>query len=159
MGTLKAQGTELYVIDPTTKLILAVACVQSIDGIGEAWDSIETTCLEDLVRSYEPSLRTPGTMTFGISLDTSSTVHARLHEIYEDADLNVNLEFCVGMSDGTAQPTLDSNDDYVLDTSRSWLTFLGFLVDYPFSFSQASLVQPQIPVQISGGKTYTRKTT
>lgn len=155
MGTLRAQGTELYIIDPDNGNLLTVGCVTTLDGIDATWDQIETTCLEDLDKSFEPSLRSPGQMTFGINYDPANTVHNRLHAIYEAG--SVDIKYAVGASDGTAAPTVDSNDDWVLPTSRTWINFLGFFTSFPFNFSQGQLVQPQIGVQISGGKTLTVK--
>ena len=155
MATLRAQGTHLYVIDPADDSLMPVTCITTLEGIDSSWDQIETTCLESLDRSYEPGMRTPGQMTFGINFDPSNATHLRLHALYEAGA--VDLKFAVGMSDGTAPPTVDTAGDFVLPTSRTWLTFVGYFTSYPFAFAQGSLVQPTIGVQISGGKVLTPK--
>lgn len=155
MGTIRAQGTELYLIDPDTFALLTVGCVTTLDGIDATWEQIETTCLEDTDKSFEPSVRSPGQMTFGINFDPSNAVHNRLHALYEAG--TVDIKFAVGMSDGTDAPVVDSNNDWELPTTRTWINFLGFFTSFPFNFTQGQLVQPSIGVQISGGKTLTPK--
>ena len=51
--TIKSQGTDLYTIDPATGALLDVGCITSLDGIDTAIDQIETTCLNDITRTYE----------------------------------------------------------------------------------------------------------
>ncbi len=49
---------------------------------------------------------------------------------------------------GTA--VLDGIGDFVLATTRSWITFEGFMNSYPFSFSQNDVVKSTIGIQVSG---------
>lgn len=152
---IKTQGTQLWTIDPDTNELLVVGCVTSIDGIDTTLDQIETTCLEALARTYEAGLATPGTATFGINTDPSDPVHVRLHQLKTGG---ITLPWAIGWSDGpknaqgepTAFPTVDSSGDFVLPDTRSWITYLGFMNSYPFSFAQNSVVQSNIGIQVSG---------
>lgn len=144
---LKTQGTDLYAIDPATGDLIEVGCVTSIDGIDTTVEQVETTCLNDLARSYIAGLATPGAATFGINTDTSDESHVRLHQL---KIAGTTLQWAVGWSDGTAAPTVDTGDDFVLPTSRSWITFEGFMNSYPFSFQQNSVVQSTVGIQVSG---------
>lgn len=144
---IKTQGTDLYVIDPDNGELIEVGCVTSIDGIDTTVEQVETTCLNDLARSYIAGLATPGSATFGINTDTSDESHVRLHQL---KIAGTTLQWAVGWSDGTAAPTVDTGDDFVLPTSRSWITFEGFMNSYPFSFQQNSVVQSTVGIQVSG---------
>jgi hypothetical protein len=144
---IKTQGTRLYTIDPATDTVLAVGCITSLDGIDTTNEQIETTCLSDLARTYLSGLATPGTATFDINFDTTDASHTRLHELKV---AGTSLEWAVGFSDGTAAPTVDSNGTFNLPTSRSWISFEGFMTTFPFSFAQNAVIQSSVGIQISG---------
>ncbi|MEO8466241.1 MAG: phage tail tube protein [Gammaproteobacteria bacterium] len=150
---MKAQGTELYVLDPgdddTAASVLAIGCITSIDGIDVQIEQNEVTCLQELTRRYEAGLGTPGTASFGIYTDPTDPSHVRLHQLKVGG---TQLKWAVGWSDKTGTPpTLDSGgDDFDLPDTRSWITFEGFMNSFPFSFAQNATVQSAIGVQVSG---------
>jgi hypothetical protein len=145
--SVKTQGTDLYAIDPADNSLLVVGCVTSIDGIDTPIDQVETTCLQDTARSYIAGLATPGTATFGINTDPSDAAHVRLHQLKVAGE---TIQWAIGWADGTADPTADTNGQFNLPTTRSWITFEGFMNSYPFSFQQNSVVQSTIGIQVSG---------
>lgn len=145
--SIETQGTRLYTIDPATEEVISVGCVTSIDGIDSSIEQIETTCLDDLARTYVSGLATPGAASFGVNFDPSDATHTRLHEL---KTAGTTLVWPVGFSDGTAAPTVDSGGTFDLPTSRSWIRFDGFMNSFPFSFEQNSVVQSTIGIQISG---------
>lgn len=146
---IKAQGSQLYTIDPDTDAILVINCVISIDGIDTAIDQIETTCLEEVARTYEAGLATPGTATFVINTDPRDTSHLRLHQL---KTAGVVLPWALGWSDGIDIPPtgVDSGGDFILPTTRSWLTFEGYMNSFPFSFTQNTMVNSTVGIQVSG---------
>lgn len=144
---VKTQGTHLYTIDPADDSLLLVGCVTTLDGIDTTLEQIETTCLESAARTYVAGLATPGTASFGINFDPADDSHVRLHELKV---AGTTLQWAVGFSDGTAAPTIDSNGDFVLPATRSWITFEGFMNSYPFSFAQNAVVTSTVGIQISG---------
>jgi len=153
---IKSQGTQLYVIDPegdsSGATVLKVGCVTSIDGIDTSIDQTEITCLEDLARRYEAGMSTPGNATFGINFDPADASHVRMHELKV---AGTTLQWAVGFSDGRdIEPTLgsdsDGNPEFVLPTTRSWITFEGYMSSYPFSFAIAASVESTVGIQISG---------
>jgi hypothetical protein len=146
---VKTQGTQLYAVDPLDDSILVVTCVISIDGLNTTIDQNETTCLEDTARTYEAGLATPGTATFGIRPNPQDDSHKRLFELKK---AGTSLKWALGWSDGVNIPptSVDSNGNFNLPTTRSWLTFDGFMNAFPFSFAQNSQVESQIGVQVSG---------
>lgn len=149
--TIKSQGTDLYTIDPDTGALLDVGCITSIDGIDTAIDQIETTCLNDLSRTYEAGLATPGAATFGLQFDPADVNHIRLHQL---KTAGVTLRWAIGFSDGTAAPTVGTDsagdDEFVLPPTRSWLTFEGYMNSYPFTFGLNTMVTSTVGIQVSG---------
>jgi hypothetical protein len=149
--TIKAQGTDLFAIDPATGTLLDVGCITSIDGIDTAIDQIETTCLNDLSRTYEAGLATPGAATFGLMFDPADPAHIRLHQLKTSG---ATLHWVIGFSDGTVNPTVGTDssgdDEFVLPATRSWLTFDGYMNSYPFTFGLNTMVTSTVGIQVSG---------
>lgn len=149
--TLKSQGSDLFTIDPDTGELLDVGCITSIDGIDTAIDQIETTCLNDLARTYEAGLATPGAATFGLMFDPANVNHIRLHQL---KTAGVTLQWAIGLSDGTAQPTTGTDsagdDEFVLPPTRSWITFEGYMNSFPFTFALNTMVTSTVGIQVSG---------
>lgn len=150
----KTQGTMLYFINPTGPAVTVVGCVTTISGVSSPREQIETTCLADDARSYLGGLQAPGQAQFTINFDTSDATHIALNTIYES---NASVQWAIGWSDGTAAPTLDSNDLFDLPTTRSWIVFEGYIADLPFDFALNSVVGSSISVQMSGERTLTPK--
>lgn len=144
---IKTKGTHLYIIDPADSSVLRVACVTQISGITAARDQVEVSCLEDLARSYEAGMITPGAATFGLNFDTGEASHTRLHELYV---AGTNLEWAIGFGDGTAPPTVDSADEFDTPTTRSWILFEGYISDYPFDAQLSDVWRSNVTVQVSG---------
>lgn len=149
--TIKSQGTDLYTIDPATGALLDVGCITSLDGIDTAIDQIETTCLNDITRTYEAGLSTPGAATFGLQFDPSEVNHVRLHQL---KTAGTQLKWAIGFSDGTVAPTTgtDSSGDeeFVLPPTRSWLVFDGYMNSFPFTFGLNTMVTSTVGIQVSG---------
>lgn len=144
---IKVQGSELYFIDPDGNAITKVTCITTLDGLDAARDQIETTCLDSDARTYEAGLATPGAATFGINTDPGDASHVRLHELYI-AGTKVN--WALGWSDGTAPPSsVDTDLEFVLPATRSWITFNGYVSSFPFSFAQNAVVASALSVQVS----------
>lgn len=153
--SMKTQGTDLYAIDPRDGTLIDVGCVTSIDGIDSSIDPIETTCLNSPERTYEAGLGTPGTATFGINTDTADANHLALYEIKQ---AGLTVEWAIGLSDGTAPPTVDSGG-FVLPTTRSWITFSGFMNSFPFTFALNAVIASSVGIQVSGAQALIPKTT
>jgi hypothetical protein len=144
--SVKTQGTELWFINPATGEPVKVGCVTTINGLTATRDQIETTCLDSAGREYVAGMPTPGAATFGINFDPADPSHVLLHDLYTEG---TTLEWALGWSDGTADPTADTGG-FVLPTSRTWLTFDGFVSDLPFDFSINAVVASSVSVQVSG---------
>jgi len=151
---VKTQGTQLYFIDPDTFAVTPVGCVTTLTGLTAGRDQIEVTCLDSDAREYLAGMATPGAAQFTINSDPADVSHVRLHELYVEG---TTLDWAIGWSDGTAAPTSDSTA-FTLPSTRSWITFEGYLSDFPFDFALASAVTSNISIQVSGFPTWTPKT-
>ena len=143
---IKTQGTQLYFIDPVDDGITTVGCVTGVTGLTAARDQIETTCLDSDARTYEPGMATPGAAQFTINFDTSDASHVRLHELYR---AGTSLKWAIGWSDGTAAPSGASGNEFNLPTTRSWISFDGYISDLPFDFALNAVVSSNISIQVS----------
>lgn len=151
---MKSQGTQLYFIDPADDSVVEVGCPTSIDGIDSTVEQIETTCLGDDARSYEAGLATPGAARFSINADPGNESHVRLQQL---KNAGTTIKWALGWSDGTADPTSDTDGEFVLPTSRSWLSWDGFMNGFSFAFGLNAAVQSNVGIQISGDPVLTAK--
>lgn len=158
--SIPTKGTRLFVIDPgegsnPTPKVLTAGCVTSIDGIDTSIPQIETTCLESLAREYVAGMPTPGNATFGINTDPADASHVRLHQL---KTAGTTLKWAIGWADGEAVPTLDSDGtNFELPTSRTWLTFDGYMSSYPFNFALNDVVKSTVGIQVSGEPSFLPK--
>lgn len=156
--SIKTQGTDLFIIDPENGELLEIACTTSIDSAG-ATRAVFTIppCLSDTTgaASKSPGELTPATLTFGLNADPTEPSHLRLHELLVEG--TEHLQFALGWSDGTANPTLASPDAFVLPTSRTWLTFTGFVSAFPFNFAANAVVATTVTVELEQPEVWTAK--
>ena len=151
------QGTNIYFVHPTTYAVTTVDCATSFSPGGSPSDQIEDTCLEDSTRSYKGGLRTPGTASLGVNADPANASHILMHTLSE-TDPQPVLQWVVGWSDGTAAPTADTNGNWDgFPTTRTWFSFEGYISDFPFDFTQNTVVTSTVSIQRSGTSTWTAK--
>lgn len=151
----KSQRTQMYVIDPDDDSIIEVDCVLNIDGIDTTNEQIESTCLSDEVRTYQAGMATPGQASFGINIDPSNASHVRLHQLKV---AKADLKFAVGWEDGYGiPPTVETDGEFILPDTRSWITYEGFISSFPFTFAQNAFVTSNVTVQVSGEPVLTPK--
>lgn len=146
---VKTQGTQLYFVDPVGDVITEVYCITELTGLSSSRDQIDVTCLSDQERQFEAGMMNPGQANFGIYTDLKQPSHLRLHQLFVEG---TKVEWAAGWSDGIGiAPTgVDSSGEFVLPTTRSWLTFNGYVSDYPFDFAQNSSVASNLGIQTSG---------
>ena len=156
MAGLKTQGSDLYFIDPATDTAVLVDCITSLEGLTAPREQIETTCLADSARTFVAGLENSGTASFGINFDPSSASHLRLLELKQAGTV---IDWALGLSDGVAVPTVDTAGDFVYPTTRSYITFSGYVSDVPFNLALNAVVQSTVAIQTSGPILLVRKTT
>lgn len=145
---IKTQGTQLYLVNPTTFVVTAIACVTSIDGLDATRDQIETTCLEADDKTYEPGMKTPSAFTFGVNFDPAETSHLLVEGLFNDG---TPVQWAIGLSDGTIAPTTDTNDDFdTTAVARTFVYFDGYVSSFPLTVTQNDVLRSTIGVQVSG---------
>ena len=157
--SILSQGTNVYVLDPNdgTPAVLKIECATSLSPGGDPADQIEDTCLEAFERSYKAGLRTPGQATMGINADPDNESHLTLYGLSRENPAPV-LKFAIGWSDGTDAPTLNVGEDgFELPATRTWFTFQGYISDFPFDFTQNTVVTTEVSIQRSGNSAWIKK--
>jgi hypothetical protein len=153
---LKTARTSLYFIDPAAEsagdAIVEVGCVTNLTGIEAGRDQLESTCMADSARSYEPGLATPGAATFTINFDPSDESHLRIYELWLEG---TTLQWAVGLSDGPPYPAAlipptPGSAGFDLPTERSWITFEGYIANVPMDLALNALVTASVTIQMSG---------
>lgn len=150
------KGTRLYVIDPRDDSLVTLECPKSITGLGLTTPQISTTCLESEAEEFQPGMPSPDAATIGLDFDTAKASHMLIEELNE---LQLTAKWAIGFSDGVAPPTVDTDGDFILPTTRSWITFEGYVADLPMDFALNAVVQSNFTVQQSGRRVVVPKTT
>jgi len=149
---IKTQGTKLYAIGASDTLLSI--CATNI-SVGSASSSeIDTTTLCSSTKTYLSGVQESPEVTFTILFDPTSAAHAALLALKKSS---TSLKFAIGLSDGTADPTVTTGD-FTLPTTRSWIAFDGFIKDFPLDFQGDSVINSQLTVKASGDFTLTPKT-
>lgn len=156
--SIKTQGTDMFIIDPDDGSLIEVGCATSIDSAG-ATRAVFTIppCLSDTTgaASKSPGELTPATLTFGLNVDPTDASHVRLHQLLVEGD---TVQVAVGWSDGTANPTVSSPGSFILPTTRTWLTFSGFVSAFPFNFAANAVVASTVSFELTAPEVWTIKT-
>lgn len=152
---MKSQGSQLYIIDPADDSILNIACAISLDGMSATRDEIEITCLEDGARRYLAGLANPTNLNVTLNFDASSAAHERILELWE---AGTTFHAIIGLSDGTAAPTADTDGLPVLPTTRSYFSMLNsYFQDVPISIPLNGVVTANVSIKLSDFYTFSKK--
>lgn len=146
------KGTHLYILDPRDDSITRLECPKSITGGSLTTPQINTTCLESEAEEFSPGMPSPGAYTVALDFDTAKASHMLLE------DLNANqviAKFAIGWSESEDPPTVDTQGDFVLPSSRSWFTFAGYVADLPAEFAVNANVSSNVTIQPSGRRVLT----
>lgn len=153
VGTLKTQGSELFLVDKLTSSVAAVlklACPTGITGLGGAADQLEDTCLDNTTdKTYKRGLGNPGQVSVPFNFIPSNTSHQILFDLKEQGN---TIGWLIGMSDGTAPPTLDANDELVPPASpnRTSIAFEAYIADINIDIATNEIVRGTLTLQRSG---------
>lgn len=145
--SLNVQGSNLWFRDPDNDAIVEVGCVTNLSGLTASRDQLDVTCISDEARRFEAGLLTPGAASFSINFDPADPSHVRLHELYR---AGTTLDWALGLSDGTAPPTaIDTGGNFNVPTSRTFITFEGYVSDFPWDLTVGAKVTNALSIQIS----------
>lgn len=150
-GTLKTQGTELFLIDTLSSsdpAVLKFACPTGITGLGGPKDQLEDTCLDALEdKTFKPGLGNPGQVTVPFNFIPSNASHQILFDMKEAGTV---ARWYIGLSDGDDDPTLDSNDDFEPPADRTGAEFDAYIADVNIDIATNELVRGTMLLQRSG---------
>jgi len=153
-NSIKTQGTRLYFVDQTgsAPVVRRMECPSGVQGLGGAADQVDDTCLEELDASSTPGLRRPGQITVPFILkDDQVAGQSALETMYEGDTPTIG--WCVALSNGTGEPTLDSADEMVAPTDRDGWLFNGYVADLNFDIATNEVVRGTLLIQRVGGRT------
>jgi hypothetical protein len=153
-GTLRTQGTELFTVDALSSSVAKVlkfACPTGITGIGSGTkDQLEDTCLDNTVdKTYKPGLGNPAQISVPFNFIPSNGSHQILWDLKESGQV---LPWMTCLSDGTAIPTLDSNDQLVPPAApqRTSIGFDAYVADLSIDVATNEIVRGTLTLQRSG---------
>lgn len=155
------KGTQLYILDPRTvpfgDVITKLDCPKSISGLSLSTPQIDTTCLDSTAMEFVPGMPSPGAATIGLDFDTAKESHMLIEDLNKN---QVVAQFAIGLSNGVdiAPTGVDSQGDFILPTTRTWIVFTGYVADLPLDFAINSTVQSNFTVQQSGRREIIPKT-
>ncbi|MFY2945809.1 phage tail tube protein [Achromobacter xylosoxidans] len=155
-GIVKTQGTELYFKTiGSTPTLVKMACPTGITGLGGAADQVETTCLDTQDdKEYTGGLGNPGQVSVPFNFIPTNASHQDLFDLKAGRDV---LDWIILLSDGTAAPVLDSNDDIEAPAGRTSIKFQGYIADLNLDIANNEIVRGTLTIQRSGAVILTPK--
>lgn len=150
-GTVKTQGTELYLVDTFTSSVAAIvkfACPTGITGLGGARDQIETTCLDATDdKTFAAGLGNPGEVSVPFNLVPSAFSHQTLFDLKESGEL---LSWIACLSESSTSPTLTSDDEFDPPNDRTSFAFKAYVADINIDIAGNEIVRGTLTLQRSG---------
>jgi Phage tail tube, TTP, lambda-like len=152
IGTVKTQGTELYVIDASVTAseeeLYKIACPTGISGLGGARDQIEDTCLDTTdEKTYVAGLGNPGQVSVPFNLIPRNGSHQFL---FAWKEAGVNMKWLVCLSESSTQPTVDTDGEFVKPTDRTTIAFTAYVSDVNIDMATNEIVRGTLTLQRSG---------
>lgn len=156
-GTVKTQGTELFVADTirhSTPTRVKFVCPTGIQGLGGARDQVEKSCLDTVGdKEFEAGLGNPGQVTVPFNYIPTDESHQFLFD-WKDDGRNMNWIAC--LSDGDDVPVV-VGDSFTPPADRSSLLFNAYVADVNIDIATNEIVRGTMTLQRSGNVTPTAK--
>lgn len=150
-GTVKTQGTQLFLVDRFTSseaAIVRFACPTGITGLGGPKDQLETTCLEETDdKTFIAGLGNPGEVSVPFNLIPSAFSHQTLFDLKESGDV---LSWIACLSESSTAPQLDSNDEFDPPANRTSFRFRAYISDVNIDIAGNEIVRGTLTLQRSG---------
>lgn len=154
-GTVKTQGTELYVIDTVTTTdptLVKMSCPTGITGLGGPRDQIDSTCLDtEGDKTFEAGLGNPGQVSVPFNLIPRESSHQALFGLKADGSV---LHWLVLLSESDTAPTLDTDGEFVKPTDRTTISFDAYVSDVNIDIATNEIVKGTLTLQRSGAVTF-----
>lgn len=152
VGTVKTQGTHLFLVDASVALsapdLIKFVCPTGIQGLGGPKDQIETTCLDATDdKEFAAGLGNPGQVTVPFNLIPREFSHQNLFAYKESG---ATLKWIACLSESEELPTLDSDGVIVAPTTRSSFEFDAYIADVNIDIAGNEIVRGTLTLQRSG---------
>ena len=155
-GTVRTQGTELFVIDDITTTdptIVKMACPTGISGLGGARDQIEDTCLDTVGdKTYQAGLGNTGQISVPFNLIPREQSHQQLFAFKEDGRV---MKWIACLSEAGTDPTIDTDAAFVPPADRSSFAFDAYVSDVNIDIATNEIVRGTLTLQRSGSVVFT----
>jgi hypothetical protein len=155
LGTVKTQGTELFMIetasasDPT---VTKLTCPTGISGLGGPKDQIEDTCFDNTTdKTFVAGLGNPGQVSVPFNLIPRDGSHQFLFALKEAGDV---LHWIACLSESTTDPTMDTDLAFVAPNDRSSFKFDAYISDVNIDMATNDIVRGTLTLQRSGSVTF-----
>lgn len=163
MAGQKTQGTQLYfrTHDSAGYAILKIDCPTGATGLGGSKTQLDATCLDSDEMEYLAGMAAPSTLSVPLNFDINSASHLALLAIYDNSDADNLYEFVIGWpTPKDIAPTVSPSTGIITyPTTRTFISFFGYIADYPIDFAVNALVKSTMTIQRSGPRTIHKATT
>ena len=153
--SMKTKGTEIWFLknDSNGFSIVKLGCPKGASGLGGAKTTVDETCLDSEEMESGPGMGQPGAVTINLDLDFAKTSHRDLIEMDEN---DTETTWIIGYSDGpkSVVPVVDSAGTITYASTRSFVSFLGYIAELPQDIAVNANVASTLSVQRKGRKTY-----
>lgn len=151
-GTVKTQGTELFVIDASVtsseEEMYKMACPTGITGLGGPRDQIEDTCLDTTdEKTYVAGLGNPGPVSVPFNLIPRNSSHQFL---FAWKDSGANMKWLACLSESEEQPTVTTDGEFAKPTTRTTIAFTAYVSDVNIDIATNEIVRGTLTLQRSG---------
>lgn len=156
VGTVKTQGTELFVIDASVtsseEELFKIVCPTGIQGLGGARDQIETTCLDTRGdKEFAAGLGNPGQVTIPFNLIPRDGSHKALFAWKASGE---TMKWLACLSESSTAPTVDTDGNFVKPTDRTTIEFSAYVADVNLDMATNDIVKGTLLLQRSGDVTF-----
>lgn len=138
-GTVKTQGTHLYMVDRPAgeaAALLKFVCPTGFTGVASGTrDQIENTCLdEEETKTFENGLESPGPVAVPFNFVPSAASHQRMIELRDSGEV---LDWVALLSESATAPTLGAGPDYALvpPVDRTAIIFRASVTEFTLDAS------------------------
>lgn len=151
-NAFETKGTNLYFVYDDA--VMKLTCPTGITGVGGGTrDRIDTTCLDETgaYRTYVGGFADADVVNVPFVLYDGDASQAALIALQSSNEV---VSWQVALSDSTAAPTLDSDNNLVPAGARTTFTFPGYVANLTFDAAVNEVVRGTLSIQPSGTYTY-----
>lgn len=141
---IKTQKTGLYfaLLDAIKK----AGGITNFNGLGGQKGEIDATNMDSDAKEFFTGLEDSGTFTVGVNLDPKDDSQQAIFDLKDSGE---TVRWALGLSDGTAAPTI-ANDVLTLPSTRTYFAFDASVQQFTLSGDSDNIVKGQLTLRITG---------